>query len=228
MVGVEARLRGNGGVGIGAEFDPVAQVELAHSEPPAERGLIERARPLEERQVPRLVDGRPRAGHARTLPNRPNPRLRQDFRGAARGNPDANVGWARSTGVTGPVRRRGAWARTVGVHDDGIRVRAARRRGGDHDQPAGGAQRADLQTYDELEAAVRNTTARCLVITGADPAFCSGDDVKQMMGGGEQPPEPVVGRAPRSRPPPTRSCTPTCRWSPPSTAPPSAGGWSWR
>lgn len=39
-------------------------------------------------------------------------------------------------------------------------------------------------TYAELEAAVRTTTARCLVITGADPAFCSGDDVKQIMAPG--------------------------------------------
>ncbi len=36
-------------------------------------------------------------------------------------------------------------------------------------------------TYAELEQVVRSTTARCLVITGADPAFCSGDDVKQIM-----------------------------------------------
>jgi enoyl-CoA hydratase/carnithine racemase len=36
-------------------------------------------------------------------------------------------------------------------------------------------------TYAELEDAVRTSTARCLVITGADPAFCSGDDVKQIM-----------------------------------------------
>jgi enoyl-CoA hydratase/carnithine racemase len=36
-------------------------------------------------------------------------------------------------------------------------------------------------TYAELEDAVRTTSARCLVITGADPAFCSGDDVKQVM-----------------------------------------------
>jgi enoyl-CoA hydratase/carnithine racemase len=36
-------------------------------------------------------------------------------------------------------------------------------------------------TYAELESVVRTTTARCLVITGADPAFCSGDDVKQVM-----------------------------------------------
>ncbi len=36
-------------------------------------------------------------------------------------------------------------------------------------------------TYAELADAVENTTARCLIITGADPAFCSGDDVKQIM-----------------------------------------------
>jgi enoyl-CoA hydratase/carnithine racemase len=41
--------------------------------------------------------------------------------------------------------------------------------------------------YAALEQAVRSTEARCLVITGADPAFCSGDDVKQVMAGaGEQ------------------------------------------
>ncbi len=42
--------------------------------------------------------------------------------------------------------------------------------------------------YAELERLVRETTARCLVITGTDPAFCSGDDVKQVMGGGDRPP----------------------------------------
>jgi enoyl-CoA hydratase len=36
-------------------------------------------------------------------------------------------------------------------------------------------------TYAELADAVESTSARCLVITGADPAFCSGDDVKQVM-----------------------------------------------
>jgi len=36
-------------------------------------------------------------------------------------------------------------------------------------------------TYAELAEAVETTEARCLVITGADPAFCSGDDVKQIM-----------------------------------------------
>jgi enoyl-CoA hydratase len=36
-------------------------------------------------------------------------------------------------------------------------------------------------TYAELTDALTTTTARCLVITGRDPAFCSGDDVKQIM-----------------------------------------------
>jgi enoyl-CoA hydratase/carnithine racemase len=36
-------------------------------------------------------------------------------------------------------------------------------------------------TYAELKDAVETTTARCLVITAVDPAFCSGDDVKQIM-----------------------------------------------
>jgi enoyl-CoA hydratase/carnithine racemase len=49
-----------------------------------------------------------------------------------------------------------------------------------------------FQTYDQLEAAIRKTTARCLVITGADPAFCSGDDVREVMGGGERADRPVV------------------------------------
>lgn len=46
-----------------------------------------------------------------------------------------------------------------------------------------------FRTYAELEHAVRATRARCLVITGEDPAFCSGDDVKQVMGGGDTPPD---------------------------------------
>lgn len=45
------------------------------------------------------------------------------------------------------------------------------------------------RTYALLEDAVRTTTARCLIVTGTDPAFCSGDDVRQVMGGGERPPD---------------------------------------
>ncbi len=49
---------------------------------------------------------------------------------------------------------------------------------------------------------MRTTTARCLVITGADPAFCSGDDVKVVMGGGERPPDvsSSLARTPRLTP----------------------------
>jgi enoyl-CoA hydratase len=55
------------------------------------------------------------------------------------------------------------------------------------------------QTYRELEDAVRGLGAadvRCLVITGEDPAFCSGDDVRLIMAGPERPSEqqPIAPR----------------------------------
>lgn len=56
------------------------------------------------------------------------------------------------------------------------------------------------QTYDELERAIRTTTARCLVITGADPAFCSGDDVKAIMLADNGGPSERLSRAPRLTP----------------------------
>jgi enoyl-CoA hydratase len=55
-------------------------------------------------------------------------------------------------------------------------------------------------TYAELEDAVRTTTARCLVITGADPAFCSGDDVKQIMAKAGSEVSADLDRAPRLTP----------------------------
>jgi enoyl-CoA hydratase len=58
-----------------------------------------------------------------------------------------------------------------------------------------------FRTYAELERAVRETTARCLVITGAGSAFCSGDDVKQVMGGGDgRAGERLAAQAPRLTP----------------------------
>jgi enoyl-CoA hydratase/carnithine racemase len=42
------------------------------------------------------------------------------------------------------------------------------------------------KTYDELTEIVRTTTARVLVITGEGRSFCSGDDVRELMGGGEK------------------------------------------
>jgi len=55
-------------------------------------------------------------------------------------------------------------------------------------------------TYRLLEEAVRGSSARCLVITGADPAFCSGDDVKQIMAGETGPPADALARKPRLTP----------------------------
>lgn len=58
------------------------------------------------------------------------------------------------------------------------------------------------QTYRELTEVVRglgDAGVRCLVITGADPAFCSGDDVKLIMAGPEAPGEELA-TAPRLTP----------------------------
>lgn len=51
------------------------------------------------------------------------------------------------------------------------------------------AQRNALNwdAYDRLEKALRRAVtdpqARCVIVTGADPAFCSGDDVREIMAG---------------------------------------------
>ncbi len=60
--------------------------------------------------------------------------------------------------------------------------------------------------YAELERLVRGAPeagVRCLIVTGADPAFCSGDDVRQVMGGGAEGKAPLADtgtRAPRLTP----------------------------
>jgi enoyl-CoA hydratase/carnithine racemase len=57
--------------------------------------------------------------------------------------------------------------------------------------------------YAEIERLVRAAAvdgARCLVVTGADPAFCSGDDVRQVMGAGAAGAAPDVARTPRLTP----------------------------
>lgn len=41
------------------------------------------------------------------------------------------------------------------------------------------------KTYDELTELVQTSTARVLVITGEGRSFCSGDDVRELMNGGE-------------------------------------------
>lgn len=57
-----------------------------------------------------------------------------------------------------------------------------------------------FELYDAVERAVRETTARCLVITGADPAFCSGDDVKQVMVSAGDATSDAWSRTPRLTP----------------------------
>ncbi|HET6950512.1 MAG TPA: enoyl-CoA hydratase-related protein [Acidimicrobiales bacterium] len=55
-------------------------------------------------------------------------------------------------------------------------------------------------TYAELTDAVATTRARCLVITGADPAFCSGDDVRQVMAAAGDALAAGLARTPRLTP----------------------------
>jgi enoyl-CoA hydratase/carnithine racemase len=43
-----------------------------------------------------------------------------------------------------------------------------------------------FETFAEIEAAVLGCQDRVLVVTGEDPAFCSGDDVRAIMGSGER------------------------------------------
>ncbi|MBX3489454.1 enoyl-CoA hydratase-related protein [Parvibaculum sp.] len=61
------------------------------------------------------------------------------------------------------------------------------------------------RAYDEVEAAFRAASAdpdvRCVVVTGADPAFCSGEDVKEMMTGEQR--DKSVARLTAVRPEPT-------------------------
>lgn len=49
----------------------------------------------------------------------------------------------------------------------------------------------NFEAYAQLEAALKRASAdndaRCVIVTGADPAFCSGDDVREIMAG----PKPV-------------------------------------
>ncbi len=54
------------------------------------------------------------------------------------------------------------------------------------------------ELYIALEDTVRGSTARVLVITGAGRAFCAGDDVKQILGGGTAPPPELAERSRKS------------------------------
>jgi enoyl-CoA hydratase/carnithine racemase len=60
----------------------------------------------------------------------------------------------------------------------------------------------NLDAYERLEVAfrraVRDPEARCVIVTGADPAFCSGDDVVELMATPRPPTDasPVVRHRP--------------------------------
>jgi enoyl-CoA hydratase/carnithine racemase len=70
----------------------------------------------------------------------------------------------------------------------------------------------NLDAYERLEAAfrhaVRDPAARCVIVTGADPAFCSGDDVVELMA----TPRPVGDASPvvRHRPTPAAMAALEC------------------
>ena len=53
----------------------------------------------------------------------------------------------------------------------------------------------NYKAYDELEQSFRAAAAdpdvRCVIVTGADPAFCSGDDVGEIMAGPNRSPGAV-------------------------------------
>ncbi len=61
------------------------------------------------------------------------------------------------------------------------------------------------RAYDELESSFRiahdDADVRCVIITGADPGFCSGDDVRAIMAGDER--EGSVSRLTQVKPVPT-------------------------
>ncbi|HEY1928931.1 MAG TPA: enoyl-CoA hydratase-related protein [Caulobacteraceae bacterium] len=62
----------------------------------------------------------------------------------------------------------------------------------------------NFEAYDALERALRwavtDDEVRCVIVTGADPAFCSGDDVREIMAAprpaAERPTSPVVRHRP--------------------------------
>jgi enoyl-CoA hydratase/carnithine racemase len=62
----------------------------------------------------------------------------------------------------------------------------------------------NYQAYDQLEAAFRAASedpeVRCVVVTGADPAFCSGDDVGEIMAGPKAVSAAPAPKAPTATP----------------------------
>ena len=65
------------------------------------------------------------------------------------------------------------------------------------------------RAYDELESAFRiahdDPEIRCVILTGADPGFCSGDDVRAIMAGDER--DVAASRLTQVKPKPTPAAT---------------------
>jgi enoyl-CoA hydratase/carnithine racemase len=72
----------------------------------------------------------------------------------------------------------------------------------------------DHEAYAQLEAAFhraqRDPEVRCVIVTGADPAFCSGDDVKAIMLGAEKESTMASLRQVRPRPTPAAMAVLEC------------------
>jgi len=72
----------------------------------------------------------------------------------------------------------------------------------------------DRTAYAELDAAFReaqrDADVRCVILTGADPAFCSGDDVKAIMLGAERESTTAALRAVRPAPTPAAMAVLEC------------------
>jgi len=72
----------------------------------------------------------------------------------------------------------------------------------------------NYQAYAQLEAAFRQAQrdpdVRCIVLTGVDPAFCSGDDVKAIMLGQERDAMVTALRDVRPRPTPAAAAVLEC------------------
>jgi len=81
------------------------------------------------------------------------------------------------------------------------------------------------QAYADIEAAFRHAsgedTIRCVIVTGADPAFCSGEDVKEMMTGEVRP----LRERPAPRPTPAAMAALECEKPVVAAINGSAVGW---
>ena len=72
----------------------------------------------------------------------------------------------------------------------------------------------NVTAYAQLEAAFRRAvndpSARCVIVTGTDPAFCSGDDVREIMTGADSFAARTTGPVIRYRPTPAAMAALEC------------------